>query len=131
MKPKKIEKVNIADIKLGPIQHETLEPKLLSRIKTIYDMVGHYSCSTLEEWEIGFMRDLHPEREIAVWARVALAWKKYHEVNLNGQILSDEKENDLVNILISFTLGVENEAIEEIAGKEVMNKLKECYIDPN
>jgi hypothetical protein len=126
----RMEKVNIADLKPGPIQHKSLPDKLLKNIRTLYEMVGHYSCSTLEEWEIGFMRDTRPEREVAVWSRVALAWMKYHKLYLNNKILSDDKESDLVNVLVSFSLGANDNPLEELVGKDIVVKLKECYANP-
>src|SRR5690242_16605909 len=103
----RIEKVKISDIKPGPIQHQSLPDDLLKQIKEIYDLVGRYTCPTLEEWEIGFMRDMRPEREVAIWARIALAWLKYHKLHLDNKMLSEDKESDLVNAIVSFSLGIE------------------------
>jgi hypothetical protein len=34
-------------------------------------VIGPYLGMTLEEFEIGFMRDMHPEREVALWCTVS------------------------------------------------------------
>ena len=55
----------------GPIRHESLPPDLLGQIRAVYDVIGPYLGMTLEEFEIGFMRDMHPEREVALWCTVS------------------------------------------------------------
>jgi len=32
---------------------------------------------TLEQFEVGFMRDMHPEREVDVWCSITAAWLDY------------------------------------------------------
>ena len=51
---------------------------------------------TLEEFEIGFMRDLHPEREAAIWCSIAGAWAAYHEKHLHGFEQDEEEEKKLI-----------------------------------
>ena len=41
----------------GPIRHKSLPPKLLEHIEAVFDVIGPYLSTTLEEFEIGFMRD--------------------------------------------------------------------------
>jgi hypothetical protein len=40
---------------------------------------------TLEQFEIDFMRDMHPEREVAIWCGIAKAWLAYHEDFLGNE----------------------------------------------
>ena len=63
--------VDPKQLRPGPIRHETLPPELLERVKAIYDVIGPYINMTLEQFEIIFMRDAHPETE------VALLWRLY------------------------------------------------------
>jgi hypothetical protein len=51
-----------------------LPPELLEQVKTIFDVIGRHIGMTLEQFEIGFMRDIHPEREVAVWCSITAAW---------------------------------------------------------
>ena len=60
------EYVDPRELRPGPIRHESLPPDLLGQIRAVYDVIGPLIDMTLEQFEIYFMRDLHPEREVAV-----------------------------------------------------------------
>jgi len=68
------ENVDLSQLRPGPIRHESLPPKLLEMVKAVYDVIGQYLGMTLEQFEIGFMRDMHPERELAIWCSITKAW---------------------------------------------------------
>jgi len=63
-----------ADLKDGPLQHQTIPERLSRAVAWTYEIVGHYIWPTLEQWETGFMRDLHMEREIVLWMMIAGAF---------------------------------------------------------
>src|SRR5205823_6496537 len=67
----------------GPIRRDLLPAALLEQIQAVYEVIGPYTKMTLEQFEIGFMRDMHPEGEVAVWCRIAAAWIAYHDKFLN------------------------------------------------
>jgi hypothetical protein len=91
---------------LGPIRHETLPPQMLNMIEAIYGEIGRYLGTTLEQFEIGFMRDANPESEVAIWASITAAWLAYHEKFLNDETLADAEEKKLLAALISVSTGV-------------------------
>jgi hypothetical protein len=72
-KPRKeLQEVPLEDLKQGPICHEKgLTPLLEEIARAIFSKVGHLVYPTFEQWELGFMRDLHPWREILVWENIA------------------------------------------------------------
>lgn len=55
------EYVDPSQLRPGPIRHGSLPPKLLEQIEAVYDLIGPYINMTLEQFEIGFMRDMHPQ----------------------------------------------------------------------
>ena len=73
------EPIDLNKLHPGPIRHETLSPDLLDHIQAVYDVVGPYLSTTLEQFEIGFMRETNPEDEVAVWASITAAWIDYHK----------------------------------------------------
>src|SRR5262245_27974965 len=89
----------------GPIRHESLPPKLLELVEAIYDVIGPYLETTLEQFEIGFMRDANPESEVAIWASITGAWVAYHEKFLNDEPLADSEEKKLLGALIAISTG--------------------------
>jgi hypothetical protein len=70
--------VPLDDIKQGPIRHKKgLTPLLEGLARAIYAKVGHLVYPTFEQWELGFMRDLHPWREILIWENIARTYDLY------------------------------------------------------
>lgn len=88
--------INPNKLRPGPIRNESLPPNLLNKIKAVFDIIGPYLGMTLEQFEIGFMRDLNPESEVALWCNITMAWLAYHEAHLANKTLSDEEEGKLL-----------------------------------
>jgi hypothetical protein len=113
-------------LRQGPIRHESLPPKLLEQIKAVFDVIGPYFDMTLEQFEIGFMRDLHPEREVALWFRITKAWLAYHEDFLGNKTLPVEEERKLLGALIAISTDVKDMSRLNVP-KEVGRRLLQCY----
>ena len=111
----------------GPIRNESLPPELLDRIKAVFDVIGPYLNMTLEQFEVGFMRDTHPESEVALWCGITAAWLAYHEKYLNDEPLPDQERN-LLGALIAISTGVEDVAKLNVPA-EVGRRLLQCYDD--
>src|SRR5215469_8925591 len=101
------EYVGPSQLRPAPIRHESLPPDLLGQIRAVYEVIGPHIDMTLEQFEIEFMRDMHPEREVALWYRIAKAWLAYHEDFLENETLPNEEERKLFGALISISTGVE------------------------
>jgi hypothetical protein len=120
------ERINPRQLCPGPIRHESLPPELLERIKEVFDIIGPYVNMTLEQFEVGFMRDMHPESEVALWCSIAAAWFDYHEKFLGGRDLGVEEERKLLAALISISTGVEDPGKLGMPAK-VGRRLLACY----
>src|SRR5260370_18960366 len=88
--PREPELVDPRKLRPGPIRHGSLPPELLGKISAVFDVIGPYIGMTLEQFEIGFMRDKHPESEAALWCSIAAAWLAYHQEYLGEATLPDE-----------------------------------------
>lgn len=66
--------VDADKIKSGPIRNRSLPEPLLQRVKAIHSSIRHVYDEVLEQFEITFMRDSDPEREVAVWERIVEAF---------------------------------------------------------
>lgn len=86
----------------GPICKDALSSELLEQIRAVHELVGPYLGTTLEQFEISFMRDTHPEDEVLIWCSITAAWLAYHEEYLGDELLPDEDEKKLLAALISF-----------------------------
>ena len=112
----------------GPIRNESLPPDLLDNIKGVYDVIGQYLGNTLEQFEIGFMRDMYPESEVALWCSITAAWVAYHEKFLNDEDLPEVDEKKLLAALIAISTGVEDVSKLGVPA-EVGQRLLEFYDD--
>ena len=110
----------------GPIRNESLPSKLLDSIKAVYDVIGPYINMTLKQFEVGFMRDMHPEREVALWCGITTAWLDYHEKHLNGETLPDDQERSILGALIAISTGI-GDVTKLRVPHEVGHRLIECY----
>ena len=122
------EYIDPGKLRPGPIRHKSLPPELLEQIKAVFDVIGPYFAMTLEQFEIGFMRDSHPESEVAVWCSITAAWLAYHEKFLGGEFLSDEEEKKLLGALIGISTGMEDVPKLNVP-TEVGVRLLQCYDD--
>jgi hypothetical protein len=123
------EHVDLSQLRPGPICHESLPPALLEQIKAVFDVIGPYIGMTLKQFEIGFMRDRHPESEVALWCRITKAWLAYHEDFLQNQTQPDEEERKLLGALIAISTGM-GDVLKLNAPAEVGRRLVQCYENP-
>jgi hypothetical protein len=128
-KKTKIERVRVSELNAGPIRHEPLSAELLEGLKFAYDTVGHFIHPTWEQWQIDFMRDMHSEKEIHTWLRIALSWQIYHERFVKDEVLSDEQEKDLVGTLVQISMGVIEPKQLSLVTKPVGQGLVKCWTD--
>ncbi len=103
-----------------------MPPELLEQISAVYDVIGPYVSTSLEQFEIGFMRDMHPEDEVAIWCSITAAWIAYHENHLGNELLPDEDEKKLLGALLAISTGVENVEVLGVPA-DAGRKLLECY----
>ena len=120
------EYVDPQELRPGPIRHESLPPNLLEHVQAVYDVIGPYLNATLEQFEVGFLRDADPKMEVALWCSITAAWIAYHDKYVGEELLPDEEEKKLVGALIAISFGA-----EDLAGLgvpvEVGRRLLECY----
>lgn len=71
-------RVRLKDVQAGPIRHEKLTDEQVDRLRAVYAVVGAYDGSnSFEEFELGFLRDEVPEREIRIWEQIAFGMRDY------------------------------------------------------
>jgi hypothetical protein len=121
--------VDLRNLRPGPIRHESLPPELLDRIRAVYEVIGPYLGTNLEQFEVDFMRDAHPHREVNVWIRITKAWLAYHEDFLANKTLPDEQERKLLAALTAISSGVQDVARLNVP-VEVVRRLVQCYKHP-
>src|SRR5262249_50890446 len=117
--------VSPSEIGPGRIQHPELPTLLLDIIRWTYKVVGHYVQPTLEQWELGFMKDMHVAREVSFWHRLAFAFLTYHRrrgLSLRG----DDEERPLVALFCDPS--IHGEGTSKTPERELV---KECLVSPD
>lgn len=120
--------IDPSQLRPGPIRNESLPDQLLEHIRAVFDVIGPYLDTTLEQFEIGFMRDMNPASEVVVWCSITAAWIAYHEKYLNDEAFPDEEEKKLIAALIAVSTGMDDITKLNVP-VEVGRRLLECYDD--
>ena len=95
----KVVMVDPATLVDGPLQHTTLPPMLLARIRRIHDVFHDVFKQSLADWIEGFQRDMHPENEVILWEAMARAFQAY----LADKKLSQPARQEVFSLLIQYT----------------------------
>lgn len=120
------EHIDPTDSSHGPIRHKSLPPNLLKIVRSMHEVIGPYLNTTLEQFELGFRRELHPEDEVALWCNITTAWIDYHEKFLDEELLPDEEEKKVLSALIAISSGIDDEEKLGVPS-DVGRKLMACY----
>ena len=89
------------------ICHEQLDPESEQVCRDLYGCIGHVIEPSFEKWELSFLRDAHPERELEVWQTIAEAYRTYIAEH------RDCNQRVAVNSFVAISMGAENEALDE------------------
>ncbi len=95
----RMETVNIADLKPGPIRHESLDEADQAIARFTFAVLGHFQCPTFEQWELGFLRDMHPRRELAIWLRFSIAFLRYMQTHSQANVRKVRR--DIAHLLVA------------------------------
>ena len=121
------EMVNAAELKPNTIQHDQLSEEQLNRIKRLQETFAEVDKSSLETWIDNFKRDADPDSELAVWERVARAYKS----NCDGKDLTLEAKADIFKVLVMRSMTSKEEAIDglklKVLSKDEARKVMSTY----
>jgi hypothetical protein len=120
-----IKLVRLSDIHQAPIRHQSLAKDLMPRIEATYRAIGHYQCPSLEQWELGFMRDTDPESEVAVWEVLAKAFQFYKQKCWKGGRLKRKRASQIIAALSMISWAQPLSMIKENAA--VSRQLLQCF----
>ena len=102
MAPKK--NVKLGGIEPGPIQHQTLAADLIERIKAYNKKLGDADQVTVDEAVDGFRRDLNPDKEVAIWERIAHIFQHFTD---GHQITDEVRRLEILRALLLISTGAE------------------------
>src|SRR5215510_9574327 len=110
--------VDPASLKPGPIKHQGLSPKQMERIYKLRDTLAEVEHSPIEKWVDNFKRDANPDKELAIWERIADSYTRY----CSKRLLSIEAKKDVFQLLLLRSMASEQEVLNHV-------KLKTLSVD--
>jgi hypothetical protein len=85
----------------GPMRHDGLSEGLLAIARETYATVGHFIQPTFEQWEMGFLRDTNPDRELALWQAMAESFtQRCQEMGRNPGTMSKDEFMEIFNPIL-------------------------------
>ena len=97
--------VKISDLQEGEIRHPVLPEVIIERIKTFKGILGDVEPSSLEQTIDSFKRDMHPERELIIWERIASTYQTYLAHNPTDD---PEIKNEIYSVMLAVSMGMDD-----------------------
>ena len=96
--------IKLNQLQKGPLQRPALPEDLLQRIQAFKEILAEVDNMTLDEVIDDFKRDLHPEKEVAVWDIADI----YQLYLLHNPADDPAVKHDVFSVLLMTSLGVKD-----------------------
>jgi len=90
----------------------------MERIYKLRNTLAEVENSSIEKWVDNFKRDANPDKELAVWERIADGYTRY----CSKRLLSIEAKKDVFQLLLLRSMASEQEVLNHV-------KLKTLTVD--
>jgi len=118
-----LQTIKISELQQNAIVHEKLSDEQINRITNFQEILKEVNTTSIEKTIENFQRDLNPDKEIAIWERIA---KAYQSVNEENEDLSIEYKNEIYNLLLYRSMMPKEEVLKKIKLKSLsLDKAKE------
>jgi hypothetical protein len=97
-------RIKPSSIEPGPVRHAELPADLVTRIIRFKNILHEVEPGSLEDALKDFSRDVHPEREVAVWENIANAYARYISIKPG---LPHATKQEAFHLLLGFSMGAE------------------------
>lgn len=94
----------------SPVGTSTLTPGQLDRARILGMMLARVHPKTHQEWQDGFTRDAHPERELRIWEHIAKAFLTIEQV----EFASDDLKTEAFALLLARSWSATNDVLREM-----------------
>jgi hypothetical protein len=78
-------------------QHPPFSEETRELLKQIQETFKDMCPKTVEEWEDGFRKDTHPDREIAIWLHMGKAYAHFTA----GRVVDPDQKQDILNVILA------------------------------
>lgn len=122
----------IEDLKLHDIVHDSLTATQLDEIERIHKTFSEVNSSSLEETIDNFKRDQNPDREIAIWLKMADAYE--HFVLSKGVGIDHNKKDEAYQLILLRSMMTAEEVVDKIdlqyLTDDEVREILHSYTDP-
>ena len=109
----KTEWIDPAKVQPGPIRRERLSDEQMARVRRVQEVFAEVDPTPLDKWVEDFRRDLDPDRELAIWERMAAAYTGYTA----ARRLTPEAKKEVFVVLLLRSGAPEEEVLKQLKPK--------------
>ena len=91
-------------------RHEPFSEAIRDYLRKIKEALDEVYPMTLHEWEDGFRKDTHPEKEMATWLRLAERYRIFTE----EKGFSQAQRQEVFNVMLACTTSPKKELVLEV-----------------
>ena len=95
-------KIPLSQIRPGPIRHVTLPSELIKRVMAYKKILGDADPAPVERSIENFKRDLNPEKEVAIWERIAHVFRTF---TIEHNITDAARRRHVLRALLMISMG--------------------------
>ena len=100
----------------GEVRHPPFDEGVRENVRRIQEAFAEHRPLTFEDWEDGFRRDAHPEREIALWSHAADVYTAFAA----GEPVAERRRDVYRCIVACLTTGPD--AVWQVLRPEVLSR---------
>lgn len=116
--------MDVQSLRPGPVRHPSLPDELVARVQAFHETLQAVDGFTLEERLDGFRRDVHPEREVAVWERLAGVYRAF----CRDHSPSPEARKEAYRVLLLRSMASEEEVRRQLLPEHLSaNQVAELF----
>jgi hypothetical protein len=82
--------VEAGTLETSPHRHPPFDEKTRDFLRQLQEALAEVRPKTVEQWEDGFRRDAHPDREMRFWAGVAACYRHFIEGKVHGHAVRQD-----------------------------------------
>jgi len=97
-------KLDLANLRKGPIRHPTLPDTVIARITAFKAMLGDVDTASVERTVDSFKRDANPDIELVIWERIASTFQMYL---FRNPTIDLAVRKEVFAVLVGASMGVE------------------------
>ena len=98
------------EIQPGPVQRDSLTDSQMERVRALQKVFMEVDGKSVDQWVDNFKRDLDPDRELAIWAKMCSAYSAY----CDDRDLSVDAKKDVYKVVLLRSMASEADVLQRL-----------------